>query len=184
MSLDELARTLRALPSPPKDVGRLERIIVRPARGERASLEAAQVSCAGGVEGDRWAERSALLGERVADRQVTMIRADVATTLTAPQDAMWTGDNLHILLDLSEENLPAGSRLRIGESVVLELTARRHTSCRRFRERFGDAAASINGEPSLRSWRLRGALLRVRQGGRVQVGDSVRVEYRGNMTGI
>lgn len=173
-----LLDALLALPLPPKDIGRLDRIIARPQRGARADLPSAVLAVGGGVQGDRWAERAAKLGARIADREVTLIRTDIAAVLTAPKDPMWTGDNLHVTLDISVHNLPAGSLLRLGEAAVLEVTARRHLGCRRFAERFGREARAVNGAPPVKGWRVRGAMLRVRVGGRVNVGDPVVVEQR------
>lgn len=179
-----LLDTLLALPPPPQGVGRLDRIILRPRRGAREERRCARLVVDGGVEGDRWAERSAKLGARIADREVTLIRSDIAQALAAPQDAMWTGDNLHVTLDISEAHLPAGSLLRIGAAAVLELTARRHLGCGRFSERFGREARAVNGAEPVRGWRVRGALLRVRTGGEVCVGDLVVVEQSADLKRI
>jgi MOSC domain-containing protein YiiM len=46
------------------------------------------------------------------------------------------GDQLFAELDLSRENLPAGSQLEVG-AAVLEVTGRLHNVCQEFRSRSG-----------------------------------------------
>ena len=82
------------------------------------------------------------------------------------------GDKLYIDLDLSEQNLPAGTRLQIGAAVV-EITPEPHTGCGKFVERFGlDAMKFVNG-PLGRSLRLRGLNARVVKPGTIRAGDVV-----------
>jgi MOSC domain-containing protein YiiM len=82
------------------------------------------------------------------------------------------GDQLYIDLDLSVENLPAGTRLSVGEAVI-ELTDVPHTGCAKFTARFGtDAVKFVNKSPG-RELRLRGANARVVTPGMVRVGDRV-----------
>ncbi len=91
-----------------------------------------------------------------------------------PAGQALAGDQLYVDLDLSHENLPAGSRLAIGDTVVIEVTAKPHHGCRKFLDRFGeDAVAFVNSEVG-RSLRLRGLNARVMTGGIVRPGDRVR----------
>ena len=92
------------------------------------------------------------------------------------------GDQLYLDLDLSHENLPAGSRLTIGDptvrGAVIEVTAQPHTGCAKFVERFGaEAMRFLNGEQG-RPLRLRGLNARVVVPGRVRPGDPVSVTRR------
>ena len=88
------------------------------------------------------------------------------------------GDQLYVDLDLSVENLPAGSRVAIGDEAVVEVTKYPHTGCAKFVERFGDDAARfVNGDAG-RPLRLRGANGVVVTGGTVRHGDRVRVLSR------
>jgi MOSC domain-containing protein YiiM len=76
-------------------------------------------------------------------------------------------------LDLSEANLPAGTRLVIGSAIV-EVTDQPHTGCAKFVERFGlDAMKFVNSEIG-RELHLRGINARVVQPGTIRVGDTVR----------
>jgi len=80
---------------------------------------------------------------------------------------------LYIDLNLSDENLPCGQRLSIG-SVVLEVTERSHTGCRKFAKRFGkDAMKFVNSEEGIRL-HLRGIYTKIVQAGTVKLGDQVR----------
>ncbi len=83
------------------------------------------------------------------------------------------GDQLYVDLDLSEENLPAGSRLEIGEAV-LEVTAEPHLGCGKFVKRFGVDALKLVNSAEGRALRLRGVNTRVVVPGRVAKGDAVR----------
>ena len=92
-----------------------------------------------------------------------------------PDRSRWplAGDQLYVDLDLGEANLPAGTRLRVGEAIV-EVSAKPHTGCAKFGARFGsDALRWING-PEGRRLRMRGINARVVSAGVVRPGDAVR----------
>jgi hypothetical protein len=82
------------------------------------------------------------------------------------------GDQLYVEFDISEENLPPGSRVAIGEAV-LEVSAKPHTGCEKFSARFGLEALRLVSTPEGRALRLRGMNTRVAVGGAVRVGDRV-----------
>jgi MOSC domain-containing protein YiiM len=69
--------------------------------------------------------------------------------------------------------LPPGTRLAIGSAVV-EVSAKPHTGCAKFSQRFGVEAHKFVNSPQGRPLRLRGANARVVQAGTVQAGDMVR----------
>jgi MOSC domain-containing protein YiiM len=84
------------------------------------------------------------------------------------------GDQLYVDLDLSHDNLPAGTRIAVGEEVVLEVTRKPHAGCRKFLRRFGpEVVAFVNSDEGTRL-RLRGLNARVVTGGVVRPGDAVR----------
>ncbi len=57
------------------------------------------------------------------------------------------GDQLYVDLDISQANLPAGTRLAVGAEAVIEVSAKPHTGCAKFTRRFGDdAVAFVNSE--------------------------------------
>jgi MOSC domain-containing protein YiiM len=84
-----------------------------------------------------------------------------------------SGDNLHVDLDLSEANLPAGTRLAIGDRVVLEVTPQPHTGCEKFETRYGkESRAFLNNRRGM-ELHLRGRFARVVVGGTIRVGDKI-----------
>jgi len=161
----------------PRDVGTLKMIVRRPAVNQREVVEAAELDLSEGLVGDTWAKRGSSRsadGKRHPDMQLNIIGArTIALIAQAPERWPLAGDQLYVDLDLSEENLPAGTRLAIGSAVV-EVTAEPHTGCGKFVERFGiDAMKFVNG-PLGRSLRLRGLNARVVTAGVIRAGDQVR----------
>jgi len=165
---------LEALPDAPKHTGSLTLIVLRPEPGERLTPQEALVVVGGGLQGDRWARRSARYPERYASRDLAAIRADVARVLVGDSPPELTGDNLHLALDLSVENLPVGTQLRVGEAL-LAVSPKPHIGCNKFADRFGRDAQRVNGDPAMKGRRIRGLMLVVVEGGVVRVGDAVEV---------
>lgn len=165
--LDDIRRS-------PADEGTLRLIVRRPAEDERETLDSAQLDTDEGLLGDVWrarGSRSTPDGSADPEAQVTLMNARVAA-LIAGDDGDWTaaGDQLYVDLDLSEDNLPAGTRLTVG-SAVLEVSAQPHTGCAKFRSRYGsDAVRFVNGAAG-RPLRLRGMNARVVQSGSIRTGD-------------
>jgi MOSC domain-containing protein YiiM len=95
--------------------------------------------------------------------------------LLARDERRWSlaGDQLFMDLDLSEANLPAGTRLALG-SAVIEVTPQPHTGCGKFTSRFGVDAATFVNSPLGRKLNLRGINAKVIEGGRIKVGDLAR----------
>ena len=97
-----------------------------------------------------------------------------AAALVARTRDRWplAGDQLFVELDISEENLPPGTRLSLG-SAVLEISREPHTGCKKFVARFGMEAMLFVNSPVGRALRLRGVNARVVEPGTVSVGDAV-----------
>ena len=87
------------------------------------------------------------------------------------------GDQLYVDLDLSQENLPPGTRLAIGEAV-LEVSEAPHLGCGKFSRRFGVEAVKFVNSAAGRALRLRGLNARVVRPGVVRQGDPVVKEPR------
>jgi len=92
--------------------------------------------------------------------------------LVAQDKTRWplAGDQLFVDMDLSEANLPAGTRLQIGTSVI-EVTAEPHTGCGKFVERFGIDAMTFVNSIERKDLHLRGINAKVVQRGTIRVGD-------------
>jgi MOSC domain-containing protein YiiM len=84
------------------------------------------------------------------------------------------GDNLIVDFDLSEANLPAGSQLVIGDTVVIEITDLSHTGCGKFQSRYGKEARTFTNSERGKALHLRGRYARIITGGAINVGDAVR----------
>jgi hypothetical protein len=165
--LEALLDTIRAAP---RDSGPLEMIVRRPATGEREMLAAARLTVEEGLVGDRWlANPTRQLGEQIA---VMCSRAIAA--FAGPRER-WplAGDQLYVDLDLSVDNLPAGTRLAVG-TAVLEVSAEPHLGCRKFRARYGHDAMRFTLTEVGRALRVRGANATVVVSGDVALGDVVR----------
>lgn len=174
---DRLEAGLDHVRAAPADGGRVARIVRRPAVDQREELGEAHLDVVEGLVGDTWRERgSTMTADRSPspDKQLTVMNARLAA-LVAGSDDRWqlAGDQLYVDLDLSEANLPAGTRLAVG-SAVIEVTAAPHLGCAKFASRFGRDALRFVNSPTGRSLRLRGLNARVVTAGAVRVGDAVR----------
>ena len=171
--LADLERRLRALAPAPVAAGRLALLVRRAPDKSRETPAAVALRPRGGLPGDAW-DRKPSGGPEAA---LTVMQIDVAEMIANGQPLTVFGDNLFLDLDLSRENLPTGSRVRIGGSL-LEVTAKPHNGCRKFAARFGQDALQLVSAPGLRHRNLRGIYMRVVEAGAVTVGDSVDVIAR------
>jgi MOSC domain-containing protein YiiM len=175
-SLEELKAGLPEILRSPKDRGTLQAIVIRPETDARIVLPQCELSPEGGVHGDNWAKgcwMSLPDGRPHPDVQVAIMNARTIA-LIAQDQARWqlAGDNLIVDLDLSADNLPAGTRLRVG-SALLEITAVPHKGCRKFAARFGvDATRFVNSREGTRL-RLRGIYAKIVAPGTIVVGDAI-----------
>ena len=80
------------------------------------------------------------------------------------------GDQLFVDFDLSERNVPPGTRLAIG-SAVIEVTPPPHTGCKKFSARFGSDAMKFVNSPEGKQLHLRGVNAKVVQAGTIQTGN-------------
>jgi MOSC domain-containing protein YiiM len=174
----ELEQHLPDVLASPKQAGRLEAIVVRPASNQRRTLATARLTPEAGIEGDRWINGGhAKLADGRPDtsNQVSLMNVRFLQQIAGHQEAIClAGDNLIVDLDLGEANLPAGSRLAIGEHVVIELTAQPHTGCTKFASRYGNEARAFMNNERGTELHLRGRYARVATCGTIAVGDAVR----------
>jgi hypothetical protein len=173
----QLEVALAALSAAPKDAGRLDMIVRRPAVGEREVLDEGVLDLAEGLVGDTWRARpSSRMPDRSPhpDMQINIMASRVIDLLAGHRDR-WAlaGDQLFLDMDLSAANLPPGTRLAIAEAV-LEVTPQPHTGCGKFVERFGADAMKFVNSPTGRTLNLRGINARVVRPGTVRVGDRAR----------
>jgi hypothetical protein len=167
----ELEAGLADIGRSPKDNGVLEMIVRRPQVGVREILQQGQLDATEGLVGDNWRIRG---GGRTPnpDVQLTLMNARVVALVSQDKNR-WNlaGDQLYVDLDLSDDNLPAGTRLAIG-SAVIEVTRVPHTGCAKFVERFGLDAMQFVNAAEHKAKHLRGINTRVVQPGVIRVGDT------------
>ena len=156
LTMNELEAGLGHVRNSPDDAGVLKLIVRRPETDQREVLAEGELHPASGLVGDNWKTRGSSStpdGSANPDMQLNVMNARCAA-LVAQDDDRWqlAGDQLYIDLNLSEENLPSGTRLAIGGAVI-RVSEQPHTGCRKFVSRFGvDAMKFVN---SLTGKRLR-----------------------------
>lgn len=163
----------------PRDVGTVELIVRRPAEDEREVLEVGELDPAVGLVGDTWIERGSRRtpdGSSHPDMQLNVMNARaIGAIADDPERWALAGDQLYLDLDISHDNLPAGTRLALGDAVI-EVTEQPHTGCAKFSRRFGPDALRWVNSPDGKQLRLRGLNARVVVPGAVRRGDTVTVE--------
>ena len=173
---DELHASLEEIRQSPPTAGTVELIVRRPAENEREVLDEGMLDLELGLVGDVWKARGSSRspdGSANLDAQLTLMNARAAQVIAGSKERRpLAGDQLFVDLDLSIENLPAGTRLAVGDAVI-EVTAEPHTGCAKFSARFGtDALKFVNKSPG-RELRLRGVNTRVVTPGTVRAGDAI-----------
>lgn len=175
---EELLALVPRLDATPKDEGVVRLVVRRPAVGQREVLTTGRLDPAVGLVGDTWQERGSGRtddGSAHPDMQLNVMSHPMVEFLAQdPEREPLAGDQIYLDLDVSHANLPAGSRLDVGEhGTVIEVTDQPHNGCAKFINRFGkDAMTFVNG-PEGKPRRLRGLCARVVSAGPISPGDRV-----------
>ena len=173
---DELDAALDHIRESPAETGTVDLIVRRPALGAREVLDEAELDLTCGVVGDTWNIRGSKRtadGSSHPDMQLNVMNSRVVAVVAQDPDR-WelAGDQLYVDLDLSEDNLPAGTRLVLGTATI-EVTDQPHTGCAKFTQRFGlDAFRWVNTDAGSKL-RLRGLNAKVVVPGVVRRGDAI-----------
>lgn len=172
--LNEQVDHLRAAPG---ETGTLDLVVRRPADGEREILEAGVLDEDGGLVGDNWLDRAtrrAIADGRHLEAMINVMSARMVGLLAdSDEERALAGDQLYLDLDLSHANLPTGAQIAVGDTAVIEVTAKPHNGCAKFTRRFGeDTVAFVNSEVG-KELRLRGLNARVVTTGTIRPGDKV-----------
>jgi hypothetical protein len=172
--LDARIDDVRAAPA---DNGRIELIARRPEVEEREVLDEATLDPDKGLLGDNWSVKPSLkTGAPNPEAQLTLMNARVARLVSGGDDReRWAeaGDQLYVDMDLSSANLPPGTRVRLGDDVVIEVSAEPHLGCGKFLKRFGLEAQKLVNSAVGRELNMRGVNTTIIAGGVVRIGDPV-----------
>ena len=173
---EELEAGLDVIAGSPVGSGRLELIVRRPAVGEREVLDVGELDLTVGLVGDTWRVRPSSRtddGSAHPDMQLNIMNARaVALVAGTPERWALAGDQLYVDLHLGTEELPPGTRLRIGAAVV-EVTEIPHRGCAKFTQRFGLAAHRFVNSPAGKRLNLRGINAKVVVPGTIRTGDPI-----------
>jgi len=174
LTMTELEEGMEFIRQSPRDEGVLKMIVRRPNIDERELVEECELDREQGLAGDSWKVRGSSHtsdGSANVNAQLTIMNSRVIALL-AQDEARWplAGDQLYIDMDLSDDNIPPGTRLALG-SAVIEVSAQPHTGCKKFSSRFGVDAIKFVNSPEGKQLHLRGINTRVIQAGTIRVGD-------------
>lgn len=177
LSTAELEQGLDIILQSPQDAGVLKLIVRRPQVDQREVLADGCLDTVQGLVGDNWLERGCRHtpdGSADPEMQLNIMNARVAALVADdPERRELAGDQLYLDMDLSDENLPPGTRLAIGDAII-EVTEPPHTGCKKFTARFGrDAMVFVNSGPG-KKLNLRGINAKVVESGDISVGDVAR----------
>src|SRR5829696_6717131 len=170
LSITELEAGMETIRQSPRENGAVKLIVQRPNVDERELVEQADFSLSDGLVGDNWKQRgSASTPDHSAhpEAQVTVMNAR-AIAIFAQDETRWSlaGDQLFVDFDLSDDNIPPGTRLAIG-SAVIEVSEKPHTGCSKFSSPFGLYALKFENSPKGKHLHLRGINTKVVQAGKV-----------------
>lgn len=177
LSKTELEAGIEQIRQAPLDGGTLAMIVRRPDLGEREILKTGELDLKLGLVGDNWSTRGSSRtadGSSHPDMQLNLMNVRV-TALLAQDKSRWqlVGDQLLVDLNLSDENLPPGTRLTIGDAVI-EVTDQPHNGCKKFAQRFGVEAVKFVNSPIGKELHMRGINAKVVQAGTIRQGDTIR----------
>lgn len=177
LTMAELEAGLEYIRQSPKEEGMVRMIARRPAVDQREELIEAELNPQEGLIGDTWKVRPSKHtddGGPLLDAQLTVMNARCIELLAQGRER-WSlaGDQLYVDFDLSDDNIPPGTRLAIG-SAVIEVSAKPHTGCKKFSARFGVEALKFVNSPEGKRLHLRGINTRVVKPGTIRVGDQIR----------
>ena len=174
---EQLEQQLDHIRAAPQDGGVVEMIVRRPVVNGREVLESAELDTEAGMVGDTWMQRargSAGDGPVPKYAQLTLMNSRVTDAVAVERDR-WplAGDQIYVDMDLSIENLPAGTRLQVGSAVV-EISEPPHTGCDKFAGRFGAQALRFVNVGEGRERRFRGVNAQIVESGVVAVGNTLK----------
>ncbi len=175
-----MAECMAALPhvlDAPK-AGKVETLCFRPDYLQREYPETLEVTVEGGIKDERWLKAPWLTLEDGAPDP----RIQVSILPQRVMDLCWLdregsphpGDTIVTDMDLSEANLPVGTRLKVG-TAVLEVSDKFNNGCIKWRDRYGAESLHWLNKKEHRPMRLRGVLCKIVQDGELRLGAPIEV---------
>ncbi len=177
VSRDDCEAALQNILAAPKDDAPIHSLCLRPGYAERSFPDRIQVSAERGIEGERWLRDPWLKhadGSPDPRIQVSILPQRVMDLCWLDREnSVHPGDTMVADLDMTEANMPTGTRLKIGNAII-EVSDKFNTACAKWKARYGgDSLAWINHRP-YRPLRLRGVLCRVVVDGEICATDRIR----------
>ena len=160
----------------PKNDATIETLCFRPDYGQRTFPDRIQLSVARGIEGERWTKAPWL---KLADGSGDP-RIQVSILPKRIMDLCWRdrantphpGDTIVADIDVTENNMPVGTRLQIGTAVI-EVSDKFNTACIKWKERYGEESLRWLNHRLYHPLRLRGILCSVVKDGEISTKDRI-----------
>lgn len=161
----------------PVGQGRVDFLVNRPSEGIHTPVDELYFDVEKGIIGDRWAQTAWLqLPDGGPDPrvQVSLTNTLVMQCFTgvSGEGVFRCGDNIYTDLNVTEQALPTGAHLQIGDAI-LEVSDVVNDACGKFLQRFGKEAFMCIRQVDHLPLRIRGLFARIVQSGRVRVNDRV-----------
>lgn len=176
-TLDELQAALPYVMDAPKDGAPITCLCLRPERNQRQQVDEITLTVDQGTPGERWLTQPWLTLEDGSPDP----RIQVSVLSKRVMDLVWTdrenvvhpGDPIVADMDLSEDNLPVGTKLQAGTAVI-EVTDAFNEGCVKWKTRYGRDAKDWIILPENLPLRIRGILCKVVQDGVVTINDRLK----------
>ncbi len=169
----QLDEALPYIMSAPKDNAPILHLCYRPDVSERCFTDELQLSCDKGVIGDRWLKEVNNGGKYSGDKRVHVCilpKRILELVWREDDDTIYTGDNMIVDMDLSYQNIPIGSHIKIG-TALLKVSDVYNGGCKKWMARYGEESFRWFNRTDNRTKRLRGMLCEIITDGVVKKGD-------------
>ena len=171
----DLEASLFEIKKSPSQKGVVDLIVCRPQKNMRQLVDAGELTIEEGLVGDNWKVRAAGSKNQSVHQatQLALMNSRVIAAIATNKER-WqlAGDQFYVDFDLSKDNIPSGTRLKIGTAII-EVTVEPHLGCKKFAERFGKEAVKFVNSDAGQLLNLRGIHARVISPGKVSVGSCI-----------